>query len=83
MGFVEEDGYYLPNTILKEDLRKISLKPPQRIIATFIKSQKEEFYTELAYAVRDREVFTENILRSIDGKVDFTNIKASFPIPWI
>jgi hypothetical protein len=57
MGFIEEEsGYFIPNTVLKEDLRKVTLKPPQRIIATFIKPQKDKMYTELSYAVRDSVV---------------------------
>jgi hypothetical protein len=39
-------------------------------------------YTELSYAVRDSEVIGDNIIRIIGDKVDFANIKASFPVPW-
>jgi hypothetical protein len=42
MGFIKEDKYYVPNTVLREDLRDITLKPRQAVLMMFIKNQKDK-----------------------------------------
>ena len=74
MGFIEDNGYYVPNTVLKEDLRNLSFAPRQRVLATFIKSQNDKFYTELSYAITDNTILTDDILGTLYEKVDFTNL---------
>ena len=82
MGFIEENGYYVPNTVLKEDLRNLTVRPQQRVIAIFIKPQVDKLYTEVSYTVNDNALFNNEILSTISDKVDFNNIKATNPIPW-
>ena len=72
MGFAEdkETGYYIPNTVLKEDLRKLTKKPQQRIVATFRKTQKEERYSELSYFVKDISELGNGVLTVINDRID-------------
>jgi len=81
MGFVNDRGYYIPNTVLKEDLRHLTVKPHQRIIAIFIKNQKDKNYSTLSYIAKgftiDDDIFNE--LAQVN--VDMNNLKAKFKIP--
>jgi len=81
MGFIKDNNYYYPSSILKENLSNISKKPYSKIIATFIKPHKMKLYNELCYAVKDNELITEKALKTIKNKVDFENLKASFELP--
>lgn len=51
MGFVFDDdsGYYVPNTIRKEDIRDITIKPQKQIICTLVKEITDSHYTEFSY----------------------------------
>lgn len=49
IGFVKDGDYYVPNTVLEEDIRKVTIHPQQRILAIFRKPVKQKTYTELCY----------------------------------
>ena len=53
MGFVrsDENGRYIPNTILKGDVRTLVHKA-DRIIATYRKKRSESQYSEIVYAAK-------------------------------
>lgn len=53
IGFVkaEETLEWVPNTLLNEDIRKIS-KNGKRVIATYRKQREEEKYTEMVYCAK-------------------------------
>lgn len=53
MGFVKDSlsGEYVPNTVVKEDLRK-SVSDYVRIVLAYRKEQKDEKYTERVYIAR-------------------------------
>lgn len=55
LGFVRDDKYYIPNTALKEDIRDITIKPQQRILAIYKKSILQRFYTNLSYLAKGIE----------------------------
>lgn len=48
LKFISKNKIYVPNTILKEDIRKITHKR-NRIIAIMKKDLKEERYSEFTY----------------------------------
>ena len=50
MGFVKNRGTgpYVPNTVIKEDIRKQTLKP-QRVAACFRKSRRDARFSEVTY----------------------------------
>ena len=56
MGFIKDDSYFVPNTVIKDDVRKIAQKPTLTIIAIFTKSDKQETYTDLSYIRKDTTV---------------------------
>ena len=49
LGLVLRGNEYIPNTILKEDIRNIIPKPPGKIFAIFRKSVRQDIYTELTF----------------------------------
>ena len=49
VGFVKDRKYYVPNTLLKEDIRDVAQKPTKKIIAVAIKGINDRFYTDFSY----------------------------------
>lgn len=49
LGLILRGNEYIPNTILKEDIRNITPKPPGKIFAIFRKPIKQDIYTELTF----------------------------------
>lgn len=50
IGFINVRGYYLPNTIIKEDIRQISQKETiNRVIAILEKTTNKKQYTNITY----------------------------------
>ena len=70
MGFIENNGYYVPNTVVKEDIRRLTKSPRQRIVVTFIKAQKEKVYTMLTYTAKGITLEDNRIASAIKDKVD-------------
>ena len=63
MGFVSEQGFYKPNTALREDIRNISIKPQKRILAIYRKVIREPQYKERCFLQKGLD---ESFLRSSD-----------------
>ena len=53
LGFVPDNGYYIPNTILREDIRDVVCKPTKRILAIYKKSKNTPYYTSHSYVAKD------------------------------
>ena len=53
MGFIKDDNYFVPNTVIKDDVRKIARKPTLVIIAIFIKPDKQPLYNEISFLRKD------------------------------
>lgn len=49
LGLILRGNEYIPNTILKEDIRNITPKPPGKIFAIFRKPIRQDIYTELTF----------------------------------
>jgi len=63
MGFVKDDYYFVPNTVIKDDVRQVASKPTLPVIAIFTKIDKNSKYSELSYLRKDATI--ENILTII------------------
>ncbi|MCL2405957.1 MAG: PBECR4 domain-containing protein [Defluviitaleaceae bacterium] len=73
LGFIRERGKrnsYVPNTVLREDIRNVVDKPPKKVLAIFRKSKDEAIYRECTYLAKGvlLELIQTDILKS---KVDF------------
>jgi len=63
LGFIRERGKrnsYVPNTVLREDIRNVVDKPPKKVLAIFRKHKNERIYRECTYLAKD--VSLETIL---------------------
>lgn len=49
LGLILRGNEYKPSTILKEDMRNITPKPPGKIFAIFRKPIRQDIYTELTF----------------------------------
>lgn len=49
LGLVEKGNYYIPNSVLSEDIRSIVPRPPGKIYAIFKKPIGSALYTQLTY----------------------------------
>ena len=72
LGFIRENGkrnFYVPNTVLREDVRNVVDKPPKKVLTIFRKSKDEPIYSECTYLAKG--VSLESILTGIlSSKVD-------------
>ena len=71
VGFVKDGGYFVPNTVLRENVRNITLSPQHRIVATFSKKMKEDKYTTLSYTAKGFDIRQLTAVPTIAAKVDF------------
>lgn len=55
MGFVtakQHQGFYVSNTVLREDIRDVVEKPTRRVLAIFRKQKDLQMYTECTYLAK-------------------------------
>ncbi len=67
VGFVEDNNIYVPNTVLKEDVRNVTNSPQSRILAIYSKDKSEEKYSERTYLAKNINdtMFPKEILELI------------------
>jgi len=56
MGFVKDDDFYVPNTVIKDDVRRIASKPTLTMVAIFTKASQEKTYSDLSYLRKDVDI---------------------------
>ena len=71
LGFILNNGFYIPNTVLKDDIRDITNRPQSRILAIYSKDKSEEKYSKRTYLAKNVNdtLFPKEILDLIT-KVD-------------
>lgn len=81
LGFIRNNNYYIPNTALKEDVRNLTNRPQQKIVAIFSKHRTETLYSTLCYLGKGITIETPSLQDILHEKVDLLNLTATFPIP--
>jgi hypothetical protein len=56
LGFVFQNGFYIPNTALEDDMRNLSLKPTSKILAIFRKPTEINRYQEICYLAKGIDI---------------------------
>lgn len=56
LGFIRDGEYYIPNTVLKEDIRDITKRPQQRMLAIYRKQIGQKTYCERCYLAKGIEI---------------------------
>lgn len=85
IGFVKDNDYYVPNTVLKEDIRNISFHPQKKVLFVSRKKTQYDKYTEICYKsssisfekinLPDKLVnlFISDVTKEISEKQDITS----------
>ncbi len=73
MGFIKENNIYIPNTVLKDDIRNI-VNNQSKIIAIFKKEITENLYKNITYLKKEYEVKDILINNEIKKNIDVDNI---------
>lgn len=74
MGFVRENGFFVPNTVLNQDIRQSIYGPQHRIVAVFRKNNNDKLYGELVYVAKNVDIKEIQSGEEITAKVDFESI---------
>lgn len=72
LGLILRGNEYIPNTILKEDIRNITPKPPGKIFAIFRKPIRQDIYTELTFRSGNIEITKKCLPSDLLKKVDMS-----------
>jgi len=74
MGFVRENEFFVPNTVLNQDIRQSIYGPQYRIVAVFRKNNNDKVYSELVYIAKNIDIKEIQSGEEITAKVDFESI---------
>ena len=73
LGLIPVKKCYIPNSVLKEDIRSVIPKPPGKIFAIFKKSFQSPLYTQLTYKSKHLKItpniFPEDFLEQLDWSI--------------
>ncbi len=79
LGLILRGNEYIPNTILKEDIRNITPKPPGKIFAIFRKPIRQDIYTELTFRSGNVDITKKclppDLLKKVDMSLFFLETK--------
>lgn len=72
MGFKNIDNslYYVPNTVLKEDIRNITIST-SRVLCILKKHQKNKVYEEICYTAKGVNIREIQYIKEIQNKISF------------
>lgn len=70
LGLILRGNEYIPNTILKEDIRNITPKPPGKIFAIFRKPIRQSIYAELTFRNGSIDITKKCLSPDLLEKVD-------------
>ncbi|MBQ4419864.1 MAG: hypothetical protein II870_09570 [Synergistaceae bacterium] len=69
IGFIQENGYYIPNTALKEDIRNITIHPQKSVLVIFRKDIKQKLYETICYTAKKVDILQLNLSESFRQKI--------------
>ena len=81
MGFRKDGNYYMPNTSLKIDMRTITMKPVQRIVAIFVKGFHDEIYHNMTYIAKGLTIDDDIFIPVNRKRVDKDRLILPLPTP--
>ena len=69
LGLIQRKRYYIPNSILNEDIRSITPKPPDKIYAIFKKSINSPYYTHLTYKSQNISIIKKCLPKELFNEI--------------
>ena len=79
LGRIRSNGGYIPNTILKEDIRNITSKPPGKIFAIFRKHIAESQYNEITFQSKKATITMKCIPAELNPKISSSVFEYELP----
>jgi hypothetical protein len=77
MGFINVKGMYLPNTVLRKEIRDIKAQATRRkIAAIFVKPWRDTEYKSLTYIAKGLTADDDVLLSTLRGRVNMQNLTA-------
>lgn len=61
IGFVKDNDYYIPNTVLREDIRDLLVVPYAKIIMILSKPITSKVYTDITYKAKNINITDDDI----------------------
>lgn len=76
MGFkkIDNSSYYVPNTVLKEDIRNITIST-SRVLCILKKHQKNKLYDEMCYIAKGVNIREIRYIKEIQDKISYVIFK--------
>jgi hypothetical protein len=77
MGFINVKSMYLPNTVLRKEIRDIKTQATRRkIVAIFVKPWHDAEYKTLTYIAKGLRIDDDILLPALKGRVDLQKLTA-------
>ncbi|MBD5457212.1 MAG: hypothetical protein HDR27_01405 [Lachnospiraceae bacterium] len=70
LGLIQKDNYFIPNSVLKEDIRTIVPKPPGKIFAIFKKKIHDTRYTQLTYKSKNLYITQKCLPKELIAQIE-------------
>lgn len=70
LGLIQNNDYYIPNSVLSEDIRSIVPKPPGKIYAIFKKPTNSHLYTKLTYKSPTIKITAKCLPQNLTNEID-------------
>lgn len=70
LGLLQTEDYYIPNSVLSEDIRSIVPKPPGKIYAIFKKPINAPLYTKLTYKTKNISITKKYLPKELLEEID-------------
>jgi hypothetical protein len=82
MGFINVKGIYLPNIVLRKEIRDIKTQAMRRkIAAIFVKPWRDNEYKSLTYIAKGLTVGADVLLPALRGRVNMQNLSTEVHYP--
>ncbi len=75
LGLIHSNNYYIPNSVLNQDIRSIITKPPGKIFAIFKKSIRSSLYTQLTYKSQNTKITQHTLPNELIPEIDSSLIE--------
>jgi len=77
LGIIQKNNYYIPNSVLNEDIRSIIPKPPGKIFAILKKPINAPLYTQLTYQSQNLNIIQKCLPKELIKEIDLSILSPS------
>lgn len=70
LGLIQKNNCYIPNSVLKEDIRALVPRPPGKIYAIFKKKISDETYSQLTYKNNNLDIIKKCLPKEFLAQIE-------------